>query len=213
MRILIAEDDPIARRVLHRTLESWGHEVRVARDGLEAWDALQAAGAPRLAILDGRMPGIDGPEVCRRARALPWAVPPYLLLLTARDHPEEVVLGLQSGANDYLTKPFNRQELQARLNVAVQAIRLHQALLDRVRELEEALARVKQLQGLLPMCSYCKKIRDDQNYWQQVEAYLCAHTDARFSHGICPGCWESVIKPELARATGTPAAIPAPAGR
>ena len=72
-------------------------------------------------------------------------------------------------------------------------------LAARVRELEDALARVKQLQGLLPICSYCKSIRDDKNYWHQVETYVRSHSEAEFSHGICPGCWEKVVKPQLVK--------------
>jgi sigma-B regulation protein RsbU (phosphoserine phosphatase) len=76
-------------------------------------------------------------------------------------------------------------------------IELQHSLADRVKALEEALARVKQLQGLLPICSYCKKIRDDQNYWQQVENYISKHSEAQFSHSICPDCYESLVRPEL----------------
>ncbi len=83
--------------------------------------------------------------------------------------------------------------------VGVRVLQLQEALAARVAELGEALARVKQLQGLVPICSYCKKIRDDNNYWQQVEAYLGEHAAARFSHGICPDCWEHVVRPQVSQ--------------
>ncbi|MDB5390675.1 MAG: copR, partial [Planctomycetaceae bacterium] len=102
--------------------------------------------------------------------------------------------------DDYLTKPFNQRELQARLQVGLRTLALQKNLTDRVSELEEALSRVRQLQGLLPICCYCKKIRDDQNYWQQVDVYLSTRTDARFSHGICPQCMEAVVLKELEQA-------------
>jgi DNA-binding response OmpR family regulator len=197
MKVLIAEDDTVSRRLLEATLIRWGYEVVVASDGVEAWEALQSDGAPSLAILDWMMPGLDGLEVCRRIRKMPSSTPPYLILLTAKGGREDLVTGLEAGANDYVTKPFNREELRARVQVGVRMVELQQHLADRVRALEEALARVTQLQGLLPICSYCKKIRDDQNYWQQVESYIAEHSQAQFSHSICPDCYEKLVKPEL----------------
>jgi DNA-binding response OmpR family regulator len=197
MRILIAEDDPISRRMLEATLAKWGYDVLVTHDGAAAWQALQADDAPRLAVLDWMMPGLDGVEICRRLRRLPGREPAYLVLLTARGSAEDVVAGLDAGADDYLTKPFNRQELHARLRVGQRVLGLQGRLADRVGELEKALAHIKQLHRLLPMCAYCKKIRDDQNYWQEVEGYLAVHADVRFSHGICPDCLEKVVQPQL----------------
>jgi DNA-binding response OmpR family regulator len=199
VKILIAEDDPVSRRMLQGMLAEWGHEAVAAADGGEAWRALQDDGAFRLAVLDWVMPVLDGIEVCRLVRRRPTPTPPYLILLTARDAKADIVAGLRSGANDYVTKPFDREELQARVQVGCRVVDLQQSLADRVRELEAALAQVKQLYGLLPICSYCKKIRDDQNYWQQVEAYLGAHSGAQFSHSICPECYEGVVKPKLLR--------------
>jgi len=197
MRILIADDDPVCRRVLEATLMKWGYEVRVTCDGLAAWRVLQQEDAPKLAILDWMMPEMDGLEVCRRVRETPRCRPPYLLLLTARGCKEDIVTGLEGGADDYITKPFDREELRARLHVGRRILELQRSLADRVRELEDALTSVKQLQGLLPICCYCKKIRDDHNYWQRVEAYIASHANVQFSHGICPDCFESVVKPEL----------------
>ena len=111
--------------------------------------------------------------------------------------PEDIVQGLRAGADDYITKPVDREEFEARLQVASRIVGLQQRLSDRVSELEQALTRVRQLQGLLPICAYCKRIRDDQNYWNQVETYLAEHTDVQFSHGICPSCFDRVIQDEL----------------
>lgn len=197
MNILIAEDDPVSRRLLEATLVNCGYDVSVTFDGNGAWDALQSENAPSLAILDIMMPGIDGLEVCRRVRQLPSSTPPYLILLTAMGSKEAVVRGIEAGANDYLSKPFHRDELRARVGVGVQMLELQKSLADRVKELEQALSQMKQLQGMLPICSYCKKIRNDQNYWQRVEGYISDHTDVEFSHGICPDC-QSRVAGEIA---------------
>jgi CheY-like chemotaxis protein len=197
LKLLLADDDGLYRRLLGRALTEWGYEAQAVSDGPAAWEALRAPGAPRLALLDWMMPGLDGPEVCRLARAQPPAEPPYLILLTSRESKEDIVAGLRSGANDYVTKPFDRAELEARLAVGRNVLGLQAALAARVRELEEALAQVKQLQGLLPICSYCKKVRDDKNYWQQVESYVGRHTEVKFSDGICPDCWRRVLRPQL----------------
>ena len=196
-RVLIAEDDPTSRRLLQVTLEKWGFEVEVCCDGHGAWQALQCDEAPQLAILDWMMPGIDGVEICRRLRALPQQRVCYAVLLTAKDQKQDLAEGLGSGADDYIVKPFDPRELRARLQVGLRLLSLQQALAGRVLELEEALAQVKLLQGLLPICSYCKNIRDDNNYWQQIESYVAAHSEAQFSHSIYPTCYDKVVKPEL----------------
>jgi len=199
MRVLIADDDPVSRLILERALAAWKYEVIVANDGGEAWGMLQGPDTPRLAILDWSMPALDGVEVCRRLRAADADRPIYVLLLTGRGRKEDVVAGLEAGADDYLIKPFDREELRARLHVGERVIRLQSELASRVLDLEAALAQVKELNGLLPICSYCKKIRDDQDYWHQVENYVGDHSRARFSHGICPECYEKILKPEIER--------------
>jgi DNA-binding response OmpR family regulator len=197
MEILVAEDDLVSRRALEASLGKWGHPVLVVGDGAAAYDVLSRDTAPRLAILDWMMPGLDGPTVCRRVRADAGRPTPYLILLTARGATEDRVAGLEAGADDYICKPFDRAELRARINVGLRMLALQRSLADRVTELEQALKSVRQLQGLLPICSYCKRIRSDGNYWQRVEEYISAHSDAQFSHGICPGCFESVVKKQI----------------
>ena len=199
MRILIAEDDPVSNEMLGILLKQWGYQVVATRNGIEAWQALQARDAPALAILDWQMPELDGVEVCRRVRLRPDLKHLYLLLLTSMRRPDEVVAGLEAGANDYIIKPFKAPELRARLNVGARVVELQMELAARVKELEKALSEVKQLRGILPICAYCKKIRDDKNYWEQVEHYFARHTDAKFSHGFCPECYEAILKPQLER--------------
>lgn len=198
MKILVAEDDLVTQRRLENTLTKWGYQVVVTSDGLSAWEVLQGPEAPRMAVLDWLMPGLDGVDICRRLRENPTTATTYVLLLTGQTSKDSVVTGLDSGADDYLTKPFDREELRARLQVGRRIVELQATLAGRVQELEAALAQVKQLQDLLPICSYCKKIRDDQNYWQQLETYLSNHADIRFSHGICPSCMDAIVRPQLA---------------
>lgn len=124
-------------------------------------------------------------------------MPAYVIMLTAKSEKQDVVAGLCAGADDYITKPFNRLELHARIKVGIRIAELQKTAADRVVELELALSRVKQLQGLLPICSYCKKVRDDQNYWQQVDSYITKHSEVEFSHGICPDCYVRLVEPQM----------------
>lgn len=197
MDILIAEDDPISRRTLEVMLRKWGHHVVVVSDGLAAYQVLCRDDAPPVAVLDWMMPEMDGLTVCRRLRQEAGKRSVYVILLTARGEKADIVAGLDSGADDYIIKPFDRDELQARVNVGLRMAALQKSLAERVVELEEALARVKQLQGLLPICCYCKCIRNDDNYWQRVEEYIVQHSGAQFSHGICPKCFDTVVKSQL----------------
>ena len=175
MRVLIAEDDAVSRRILETLLQRWGYEVTTTGDGDAAWDALQQTDAPSLAILDVMMPGIDGLEICRRLRESPLTMPPYIILLTAKHGVEEIVKGIEAGADDYLTKPYNRDELRVRVQVGARIVELQTKLAERVAQLEAALEHVRQLQGILPICSYCKRIRNDSDYWQTVEGYIADH--------------------------------------
>ena len=197
MKVLIAEDDPVSRRMLERMLRKWGYDLVVAEDGAAAWEGLQGEEAPALALLDWMMPGMDGLEVCRRVRASEATRLAYLILLTARGDTEDIVAGLEAGANDYVTKPFDGAELRARVAVGCRVVELQRSLDARVRELEEALAHIRQLQGILPICCYCKKVRNDERYWEKVEDYFGQHSEVEFSHGICPECWDNVVRPQM----------------
>ncbi len=197
MTVLVADDHEVNRKLLRTILTAQGYEVIEAANGIDALNVLEASSTPVVGLIDWEMPEMEGIEVCRRARELPNAAPLFLVLVTVRDSKQDVVAGLLSGANDYITKPFDKTELLARVKVGSQMVELQQALTERVEELKEALLNVKQLSGLLPICSYCKKIRDDHNYWEQVESYVGKHSEAQFSHSICPGCYEEFIKPQM----------------
>ena len=188
MKVLIADDDSISRRLLQATISGWGHEVVLACNGDEAWEQLRSSESPQLIILDWMMPGVDGIEICKRLRERAASEPPYIILLSRRDTTADIVSGLQSGANDYVVKPFHPDELDARFQVGCRVIELQKALANRVRELEAAAAHIKELRTLLPICCSCKKIRDDQDCWHQLENYLLDHSEVRFSHDLCPIC-------------------------
>jgi phosphoserine phosphatase RsbU/P len=197
MKILIAEDDAVTNHYLESTLRKWGYQTIATVNGGEAWRAMEGAEAPLMAILDWMMPEIDGLQLCRKIRAAPMMAATYVILLTARGGHGNAVQGLDAGADDYVTKPFDYEELRARVKVGARVAQLQASLAERVSQLEEMMAKVKQLRGLLPICSYCKKIRDDRNYWQQVEGFISEHSEAQFSHGICPECYAKIVRPEL----------------
>jgi CheY-like chemotaxis protein len=197
MKILVADDDPICRLHLESCLRKGEYDVVACGNGEEAWHQIESGEEPLLAILDWHMPGLGGLELCRRARELPAGRMVYVILLTGSSGRESVLRGLGAGAHDYIVKPFDTEELYARLLVGKRVLHLQQTLADRVRQLEDALLRVRQLYGLLPGCCYCKSIRTDQDYWQQLEHYIAAHSDVRFSHAICPSCSASVVQPQI----------------
>jgi DNA-binding response OmpR family regulator len=192
MKALIADDDRGTVAVLSRSLARWGIETVVAHDGGMAWDLLHADPSVSLAIVDWMMPTLVGPDLCRRIREHPVHSRMYVLLLTARDSRADLVAGLDAGADDYLVKPVDAEELRARVQVGLRILSLQTELAGQVEELQEALTKVKQLKGLLPICSYCKRVRSDEHYWQQLESYVTEHSGAEFSHGICPTCFEAV---------------------
>ena len=202
MRVLIADDDQITRRMLRGALQGWRYAVQEVEDGDAALDALCGPNAPRLAIVNWMMPGVDGVEVCRRVRDTPGAPPVYIIMLTARRETADIVKGLTAGADDYVTKPFDSAELRARVEVGKRVVDLQTELARRVDELEEAMSHVKRLQGLMPICSYCKRVRDDRNYWQAVEEYVAAHSEVRFSHSVCPDCHCRFVEPMLSGLEG-----------
>jgi diguanylate cyclase (GGDEF)-like protein len=152
MRILAAEDNPVFQTMLRSMLTKWGYDVIIARDGEEAWAALRSDSAPQLAILDWMMPGMDGVEVCRKVRAANREPYIYILLLTARADAEDLVEGMESGADDYLKKPFNSHELRVRLRAGRRILHLQEELLQ-AREALREQATHDSLTGLLNRAS------------------------------------------------------------
>ena len=195
MKILAVEDDAVARAVLRKALHRLGHEVVEATDGEAAWERLQT-GLVRVVVSDWMMPRSDGLELCRRIRGRMGQDYIYFILLTSRDATEENQrAAADAGVDDFLTKPLDLAELWMRLRVAERIL----GYTKQVRQLEE----------LLPICSYCKKIRDDQNYWQQMEGYINERTGSEFSHSVCPDCYQRIVLPELEKIRAA-AASPSP---
>lgn len=188
MDIMIADDDIISLKLLEKTLVNWDYRVITARDGLEAWKILQSSNAANLVILDWNMPGMEGIEVCRKVREIESDNPKYIIILTSRNEKEDIAKGLNFGANDYIEKPFNSIELQARLNVGKRVLHLQQSLHFKIKELENASEHIKTLQGILPICMHCHKIRSDGEAWEKIDMYIEKHTEAELSHGLCPDC-------------------------
>jgi phosphoserine phosphatase RsbU/P len=179
MKILIAEDDPVSVKILQFTLEHYGHEVVAAADGQEAWQIFDREPV-RVIVSDWMMPRLDGLELCQKVRSRPKTDYTYFILLTAintgRDNLRKA---MDAGIDDFLAKPLDREAVMMRLRVAERIL--------------EFTMQIRQLKELIPICMYCKRVRDDQDYWQQVESYIHAHTGSNFSHGICPECFNKQI--------------------
>lgn len=185
--ILIVDDNAKNVQVLGTILMDAKYRVAVAHRGQLVFDLLPKV-KPELILLDIMMPEMDGYEVCRRLKADPATAAIPVIFLTAKTETDDIVLGFDLGAADFVTKPFRAKELLARVQTHVTLTRLQQNLKKKNEELEEALANVKTLSGLLPICSHCKKIRNAEGEWQNIEGYVRDHTDADFSHSICPEC-------------------------
>lgn len=190
VKVLLAEDEVVSRRLLEATIRRFGYELAVVDDGLKAWDALSQDAAPAIAVLDWTMPGLDGLEVCRRVRGHERRGYTYILIVTARNAKADVVAALSAGADDFVSKPIDPDELKARLRVGERIIQLEQALAKQVSELKAAAEHVKQLQGMIPICMHCKKIRGQADVWERIETYIEQRSGAKFSHALCSDCLE-----------------------
>jgi DNA-binding response OmpR family regulator len=196
MRILIADDEFTSRAVLTGILQESGYDTLESEDGLAAWGVLQQPGAPELVILDWMMPQMDGLDVLRHLRGVPADRPPYVIMVTDKSEMDSVVTALNAGANDYICKPFDAGELRARVGVGVRMIEVQAMLATKLAELQDALDQIKTLHGLLHVCANCKRIKDEEGTWKQMEVYVRDRTEAEFSHGLCPKCIEQLY-PEL----------------
>jgi phosphoserine phosphatase RsbU/P len=188
--VLIAEDHEPTRETLSLLLEKKAYRVTAVENGESAVEKLTAIDAPCIAVLDWGLPDMSGIDVCRsiRRQCLPHYT--YLIIVTARDGKDDVAEALAAGADDFIRKPYVLQELIARVRSGQRVIELERTLASRIKDLEEAFGRVNQLKRLLPICMFCKKIRDDQDYWKEIDSYLHEQTGTDFSHGICPHCME-----------------------
>jgi phosphoserine phosphatase RsbU/P len=183
--VLVVDDDPVTRAKLRALLAGSGYGVSVAADGREAWEMLQSQ---RIAVVvsDWYMPEVDGPELCRKVRVRSEGPYVYFILITSRGGKQGYLTGMEAGADDFITKPVDPDELKARLTVA-----------DRILGLRLELER---LEGLLPICAHCKRILDESGQWGSVETHIEQRSEAKFSHGICPHCYIEFVQPQIDRA-------------
>jgi CheY-like chemotaxis protein len=205
-RILIAEDHDAARTALKSLLEWKGFSVTTVADGKDALKVLTTADAPSIALLDWEMPGMTGIEICKAVRSNPAGRYLYLIVITAREGEEGISEAMAAGADDFIPKPFGVPEVVARIRNGQRMLKLERSLAARITELEHALEVGRQLKRLLPICSYCKSIRDDSDYWQELETYIHDHTGTDFTHGICPACMKKVMLEEFGEKSGAVAA-------
>jgi sigma-B regulation protein RsbU (phosphoserine phosphatase) len=183
MRILVAEDDVFSRSLLRATLEHLGHEPVVVADGQEAIETYRRIHFP-LVITDWVMPRVTGLELCHLIRAERRQDYTYIML-SVMEGTQSLIEGLTAGADDFITKPFNEAVLEARIIVSERIVS--------IQNVNRAFAR------LIPICSYCKKARNDSDYWQRLNEFLLEQPDLQLSHGICPDCYQSTVRPELDR--------------
>ncbi|MEI6207853.1 MAG: response regulator [Desulfuromonadales bacterium] len=193
--ILVVDDNPrnlqLVGGVLSETLVC---DLCFATSGAEALDILGEM-TPDLILLDVNMPGMSGFELCSVIRSGEATREVPVIFLTAQQDTHCILKGFSAGGNDYVIKPFEPQELQAR-------VKAHLSLKLRTDELKDALARIKRLEGIIPICMYCKKIRDDGSIWLQMEQYISEHSDALFSHGVCPECFREQMSSLQSETTG-----------
>lgn len=196
LRVLVAEDEPVSGKRLELVLRGLGHDVTVARDGASAWAIFQSGRFP-MVITDWVMPELDGLELVRRIRGAQQDPGDYTWVIVLTGREDGVIEGLEAGADDFVAKPFAVGELQARVNVGRRVLGIKAELAERVRTLEATLEHVRRLEGLLPICSYCKSIRDKDNTWHSVEEFVAQRSEASFSHSICPCCYQQHMAPLL----------------
>nr|WP_321400920.1 response regulator [uncultured Desulfobacter sp.] len=182
--ILIVDDQPNNIKVLISFLKSQNFQTRIAESGERAMQLLDRF-LPDLILLDVMMPGMNGFDTCTEIKADKKKADIPVIFMTALDNIEDKVQGFKAGGVDYITKPFDQTEMLARINT-------HIELRQKTIALETALAEIKTLSGLLPICASCKKIRDDKGYWNLLETYIEQHTQATFSHGVCPECMDKL---------------------
>lgn len=179
-KILMAEDDPVSAKILEIALSKLGYDPVIVRDGAEAWDRFNQEPV-RLIVSDWMMPGLDGLAFCAKVRARARTPYTYFILLTSNNtSSENYALATSAGIDDFLTKPLDRIALQMRLAVAERILKY--------------TAEIRHLQEMIPICVYCRRVRDEHDYWDMVESYIQKETGSRFSHGACPECYEKELE-------------------
>ncbi len=191
--ILVVDDNTDNLRLLAGILGEQQYQVRLARNGSYALATIHKQ-APDLVLLDIMMPEMDGFEVCRRLKADEQTAGIPIIFISALGEIDEKVRAFSYGAVDYITKPFQVEEVLARVKMHLKMMYMQKSLALKNAQLEDALDQIQILQGIIPICARCKKIRDDQGIWNQIEKYIEAHSEAFFSHGLCPECSHAMYK-------------------
>ena len=186
--VLVVDDDAVSSAQLGALAKATGYDVKSAYNGREAWELLQLTRIP-IVISDWYMPEMDGPELCRRIRSRVREPYVYFILVTARGGKQQYLAGMEAGADDFIAKPVDPDELRARLKVAERILGLRK--------------EIEQLEVLLPICSYCKRIRNDKEEWEPLEQYIEEHFEQLLSHGICPDCYIKYVQPQLDQGTSS----------
>jgi len=196
-RILVTDDSPDVLELTTTVLEDEGYKVAKAASGGECLKIARAQ-HPAISLLEVMLPDMTGIEVCEQIKEDKDLEGTFVILVSGvRISPDYQADGLNVGADGYIIKPITNRELVARVQAIARIKRAEDALRQKkleqqklITELQEALAEIKTLKGFIPICASCKKIRDDEGYWNQLEAYISKHTDATFTHSICPQCAE-----------------------
>jgi len=162
--------------------------VDSVEDGTSAWRKLQKPDGPQVAILDWEMPGIDGVELCNKVKMLERDTPVYVIILTGRDAQDDILQGFDAGADDYITKPFDENELRARVRVAERLVTIQEELVISNKELRAVLNHVELLQSNLPICTSCLRVQNYDDSWRSLRDYVDQKEDARFLYTVCPHC-------------------------
>lgn len=193
LSILVVDDTPTNIDLLTLVLKKRNYKVRVADSGERALKQV-SLDPPDLILLDVMMPGLDGFETCRRLKRDPVSAQIPVIFITALSDMKDMLKGFQVGGADFLTKPFQAEEVLARVKAHLTIQKLYKDLSAKNEKLKRALEEVKTLQGIVPICSLCKKIRDDSGYWQKVEMYVSERVGTKFSHSYCPDCLKKEMR-------------------
>jgi CheY-like chemotaxis protein len=195
MKVLLAVENLDTRWWMQMELAEQGYEVQAVGNGLDAWEVLTSADPPQVILLDWELAGVDGIALCRKARGNPLREQPYLILLLNGENGENVRSALRAGADDYLRRPLDPDELAARIMLARRVMDLQSHVTRQTEELYNSLLEpglaspeVGHWHELLPMCAWCKQVRTEEEGWQVLERYLAQQHDIDVTHGICPEC-------------------------
>ncbi len=193
IKVLVVDDDPDVLFATSRIVKKEGFQVFTASDGREC---LESAGKnkPDLILLDVMLPDANGIDLCGKIKKDPELGSAFVVLISgSKTESDEQAEGLDAGADGYIARPISNRELRSRIHSMVRILSAERERDRLIGELQEALSAIRQLQGLLPICSSCKKIRDDKGYWVKLENYISDHSEATFTHGLCQECADKYL--------------------